>query len=205
VFNGVDERKLLPAIVLSFCLFVAGLILLASGLGGCAVRHLPGGGTQPATRLEQVLAWNASLAQANDGFAENVIALERGGIIGIAEAKTILVGEAKIAEADKRLTDRIRAAAVCAVNKAGGSATALQLDQAGSDCAQISGPGIAADLNLILGTLADLNATGLLAVKDDAKRQALSDLLATISGLVNQIYGALERASIVPARAAEVR
>jgi hypothetical protein len=98
VFNGVDERKLLPAIVVSFCLFLAGLILLASGLGGCAVRHLPGGGTQQATRFEQVLAWNASLAQANDGFAENVIALQRGGIVGIAEAKNILVGEAKIAE-----------------------------------------------------------------------------------------------------------
>jgi hypothetical protein len=55
---------------------------------------------------------------------------------------------------------------------------------------------------LILGTIADLNATGLLAVKDDAKRQALSDLLATISGLVNQIYSALERGAIVPARVA---
>lgn len=173
------------------------LALILVGSGGCAVRHLPGGGTEKATNFEQILAWNAAAAQANDGFADNVIGLQRSGIIGIPEAKNILLKQGAIAQADQRVTDRISAAAKCAGDQAGPNATAVQLDALAAACAQISGPGLASDINLILGSLTDLNNGMLLGVKNDAKRQALSELLATVQVLVGKIYSSLETQGVI--------
>jgi hypothetical protein len=190
MYRGIDEKKFFPAMVVCICLFAFGLILLAAS--GCAVRHLPDGTTAKATKLEQILAWNAAVAQANDGFADNVIQLQRGGMMGIPEAKKILVGQAKIAEADKRITDRIAATAACATTQAGTNATAAQLDAAAATCAHSGGPGLVTDINAILAVLSDLNTSGLDGVKDPAKRQALTELLGTIQALVQKIYGTLE-------------
>ncbi len=176
-------------------LLLAGLTLFV--FGGCAVRHLPNGATQKATNFEQILAWNAAAAQANDGFADNVIGLQRTGVIGIPEAKNILLKQGAIAQADQRITDRISAAAKCAGEQAGPNATAAQLDSAAAACAQISGPGLASDINLILGSLTDLNSGMLLGVKNDAKRQALSELLATVQVLVGKIYSSLESQGVI--------
>jgi len=192
--RGIDERKLLPAAVV--CLAIAGMCLLLL-VWGCAVRHLPGGQTAAATVFEQVLAWNAAAAQANDGFADNVIGLQKSGMLGVPEAKTILLKQAAIAEADARITARIQAAASCAVTQAGASPTTQQLDAAGASCAQISGPGITLDLNLILAALADLNNGGLLAVKDTAKQQALAALVASVQALIAKIYASLEAQGVV--------
>lgn len=196
VVNGVDERKLLPAMVVCCCLVAAALIVLGIGCG--AVRHLPGGGTQPATRFEQILVWNAAAAQANDGFADNVIGLQRAGFLGIPAAKNILVEQAKIAEADRRLTNRISAAALCATQQAGPNATIPQLDTAGAACVEISASGIAADLDLVLGSISDLNTTGLLEVKDPAKRLTLSNLLADLKAFIDKIYSSLESGGVIP-------
>lgn len=190
----VDKRKLLPAAIVCFAIAAAAVILLVCG---CAVRHLPGGGTAPATTFEKVLAWNASAAQANDGFADNVIALQQAGMLGIPEAKVILLKQAAIAAADSRITERIRTAANCAATQAGASATTAQLDAAGATCAQISGPGIATDINLITSAIGDLNQTGLTGIKDPVKQKALADLLATVQALVKNIYDALEAQGVI--------
>jgi hypothetical protein len=195
--RGIDEKKLLPAIVVCFSIFFAGVFLLVMNLSGCAVRHLPGGGTAKATNFEQILAWNAAAAQANDGFADNIIGLQHAGMMGIPEAKGILVKQVAIAEADKRITARISAAASCAAGQVAANAPAAHLDAAAASCAQISGMGLAADINAILGSIADLESTGLLAVKDTAKRQALTELLGTIQALVKQIYGSLESQGVI--------
>lgn len=188
------QRSLSPTLP-TVALLLAGLTLFL--FGGCAVRHLPGGATQKATNFEQILAWNAAAAQANDGFADNVIGLQQAGFLGIPEAKNILLKQGAIAQADQRITDRISAAAKCAGEQAGPSATAAQLDAAAAACAQISGPGLASDINLILGSLTDLNSGMLLGVKNDAKRQALSELLATIQTLVGKIYSSLETQGVI--------
>jgi hypothetical protein len=191
---GVKTRQQLrSAIVVCFSIVLLGALLL---IFGCAYRNTATG-KQPATNFEQILAWNAAAAQANDGFASNVIGLQQAGVLPIADARTILTAEAKIAEADKRITDRISAAAACGAEQAGTTATSAQLDSASAACAQISASGIAADVTLILGTIGDLNNTGLLAVKDAAKRQALSDLLAGIQVLVQKIYSTLEAVGVL--------
>ena len=196
--NGIDERKLRPALVLCFCLFLALCVLLSFG---CAVRHLPNGTTAPATNFEQVLAWNAAIAQANSGFADNVINLQKTGFLEVTQAKGILLKQGALAQADKRITDRISAAASCGAQQAGASATPAQLDAAAATCAQISGPAITNDISLILGTINDLNTSWLVGVKDPAKRQALSDLLTTIEVLVRKISSALVFEGVVKAAA----
>lgn len=192
---GVPRNKLLPAIVVCFCLFGAGLVLLFSG--GCAVRHLPGGKTAPATRFEQVLAWNAAIAQANDGFADNVIALQRSGLLEMEYAKAVLLKEAAIAKADQQITQQIGAAALCATQQAGPNATPAQLDAAGASCAQVSAPAIAVEVKLITDSLTDLNGGMLLGVKDPAKKQALDAILTTIGGLVTNISSALTQGGVI--------
>ena len=190
----IEPRKVFRASVVCLALAAAGALEL---MYGCAVRHLPGGATAPATNFEQILAWNAAVAQANSGFADNVIGLQQSAMLTIPEAKTILVGQATIAAADKRITDRISAAASCAATQAGTTATAAELNAAAVGCAAISGPAIATDINLILGAISDLTTSGLTPVKDPVKKQALTELLGTIQALVQNIFSSLKSQGVV--------
>jgi hypothetical protein len=198
----VQRERLKPAIWLCGLLFLGLLLLLVYG---CAVRNLPGGGTAPATTFEKILAWNAALAQANDGIASNVIALQQSGVIPVTDAKTILVKQAAIAVADKRITERIISGAACATQSAGPNATAAQIDAAAATCAKGYGAGLAADAQLILAAIADVNSSGLLGIKDPVKRQALSDLLATVQNLVHKIYTSLENQGVIKVSFLEVQ
>src|SRR5258707_12550646 len=104
MFRGIDdESKLFRAVKVKvgMAIFACGLALL---MYDWAARHLPGGVTAPATRFEQIMAYNAALAQANDGFADNVITLETSGAIAKTSAKSILVLQARIAAADTPVT-----------------------------------------------------------------------------------------------------
>lgn len=191
---GVPRKQLRAAIVVCFCLFSAGILLL---LGGCAVRNLPGGGTAPATRFEQVLAWNAAIAQANDGFADNVIALQRAGLLEMQYAKAVLLKQAAIADADQKITRQIQAAALCASQSAGTNPTPAQLDTAGVACAQLTSSAIASEVQLITGSIADVNNGMLLGVKDPAKQQALTAIVTSIGQLVTNIASALTQGGVI--------
>lgn len=191
---GVRRTELLPAIVVCFCLFAAGIVLIFEG---CAVRHLPGGGTAPATRFEQVLAWNAALAQANDGFADNVIALQRGGVIEMEYAKAVLLKQAAIAKADRDITNQISAAALCATDQLGKNAVPSELDAAGVTCAQVSSSALATEVQLITDTLTDLDKNLLLGVKNQDKRKALDAFVVTIGETITNIASALKQGGVI--------
>lgn len=192
---GVPRKQLRAAIVVCLCLMFAGVLVLLAG--GCAVRNLPGGGTAPATRFEQVLTWNAAIAQANDGFADNVIALQRSGILEMDYAKAVLLKQAAIADADQKITQQIQAAALCASQAAGANATAAQLDTAGVACSQATSSAIGSEVQLITSSIADLNNGMLLGVKDPAKQQALTAILTTIGQLVANISSALTQGGVI--------
>lgn len=191
----MPRKQLRAAIVVCLCVVLAGVLVLLSG--GCAVRHLPGGGTAPATRFEQVLAWNAAIAQANDGFADNVIALQRSGLLEMQYAKAVLLKQAAIAKADQQITNQISAAALCATQSAGSNPTPAELDAAGATCAQVSASALATEVQLITSSIAELNSGMLLGVKDPAKKQALDGILTTIGGLVTNISSALTQGGVI--------
>jgi hypothetical protein len=191
--RGIDEKKLFPAIVVCVSLFVGGLVLLAYG---CAVRHLPNGTTQPATRFEQIMSYNAAIAQANDGFADNVIGLQSSGVITKGAAKTILTEQAQIAIAHKKITADLQAAASCGLANAGASATPAQVSDASAVCAKSYAAELQNALNLILNSLANLNSGGLLGVGEQQRFQ-LAQVLASIGNLAQQIIGTLREYAVI--------
>jgi|SRR5882724_857023 len=201
--HGIDGKKLLPAIVVCFTLFFAGLVLLAYG---CAYRHLPGGGKAPATAFEQVLAWNAAGAQANSGLADTIIGLQRAGFISIPAAKSILIKQGQIAEADLRITNLISAAAACAQQSAGANATTAELDAAGAACAKISAPQLRRDIDLVTSLIVALTDESALGIKDPAKRDATTAVVKNMGNLIGQVFTMLSKVGVLaPASAAPGR
>jgi hypothetical protein len=191
---GIDPRKLFPAVAVCLAI-VAGMVALL--FSGCAVRHNANGTTTPATRFEQIMAWNAAIAQTNDGFADNVIGLQSSGDVSKDSAKNILVAQARIAQADKSITGYLKTAASCGLTNAGSSATPAQVSDASALCAKSNGAELQNAINLILNSLADLNSGLLLGVKNDQKRFALAQALASIQNLAQQIFGALREYSVI--------
>lgn len=191
----MNRKKLLPAIVACFVLFLLGIFLLV----GCAVRHTPGGGTAPATTFEQILVWNTALAQANDGIVDNVIGLQHAGLISVSEAKTILAKQGSIAQADNRVTARLKAATACAQTTAPASPSPAQLDAAAVTCEKgIPGTSLKGDLQLVLLVVHGLTSgNDLLSIKDPAKRQAILDLVASVETLTKQIFSALQTQGVI--------
>lgn len=70
---------------------------------GCSAIHVTGGGRKP-TAIEQVMVWNASLAQANQTIAQGVIAANNAGEIDVPTSNAILTEQSRIADADRQLT-----------------------------------------------------------------------------------------------------
>lgn len=194
MFRGIDdESKLFRAARVGMAIFACGLALL---MYDCGVRHLPGGATAPATRFEQIMAYNAALAQANDGFADNVISLEASGVIAKGSAKSILVEQARIAAADKTITRDLQAAANCGLAAAGPSATPAQVSDASALCAKSYAAELQNAVTLITDAIASLN-NGLLLPVAEQNRFKLAALLAGIQNLSQQILGTLREYSIV--------
>lgn len=191
----VDKTKICAAVVVCLSLFIAGLILLASG---CAVRHMPGGGTAPATNFEQVLAWNAAGMQANDGLASNVIALQEAGVFSVEKTKSILTKQAQIAQADTRITNLISAAALCAQKAAGDKATAAELNNAEVACSAIAGPALKQNIDLVMKMLTALTSEAVVGIKDPEKSAAITAILTNMSNLIGQVFQVLAKAGILP-------
>jgi hypothetical protein len=84
-----------------------GTMLLTLGGGlvmhGCSVLHVAGGGRKP-TAIEQVLTWNAALADANLSVAQGVIAANQANQIDVPTSNAILTEQSRIADADRQLT-----------------------------------------------------------------------------------------------------
>lgn len=93
-------------------LFVIGAIGLALVITGCAAK-VPANGAVPGrkgTPIENALAYNASLAEANKTIAQTVIDATNTGAAGVAPlipvdaANKILIMQSKVADADRQLT-----------------------------------------------------------------------------------------------------
>jgi hypothetical protein len=192
--RSVDPRKLFPAMAVCLAIFAGMVVLL---FAGCAVRHNANGTTTPATRFEQIMAYNTAIAQANDGFADNVIGLQSSGDVSKESAKSILTMQARIARADKSITGILKSAANCGLANAGSSATLAQVSDASALCAKSYGAELQNAVNLILDSLAQLNNGLLLGVKTDQKRFGLAQALASVQNLAQQILGALREYSVI--------
>jgi hypothetical protein len=192
----IDRKKLLPASLVCFCLFLAGLVLLVCG---CEYLRPSSGLVQPGkTTFEQVLAWSTELGENNDHFADSVITLQRSGFLVMTDAKSILLKQVDIARANQQLSSQIRAASACATQTAGSNASPAELDSAGAKCARISAAALAIELNAIRRTAAELNTAGLAAITDPAKQKSVRNSVVTIGQLAHNIVSSLAKIGILP-------
>lgn len=92
-------------------ILLLGVSLLATGalLHGCAAR-VPAG--RAGTPIENALADNASLADANLSVANAVIAAQKNGLISVNGAARVLTAQSMVADGDRQLTILMQTLAV---------------------------------------------------------------------------------------------
>jgi hypothetical protein len=156
-----------------------GLILCAVVfVGGCAAR-VPVTDTAPGragTPIEQAMAYNASLADANQAIAATAIQLSSSGAINQTITSNITSVNFTVADADKQITSILNAIAQCQVNAA---------------AAKTSCAGNAAQLNTLI-TRIEANAntlvtSGDLGIKDSASQKKIvtsGQVIVQMAGLV---------------------
>jgi len=167
----IDRKKLLPAIVVCFCLFFAGLLLLAFG------QKKPVGALESS--FDELLEVNTMLGATNERLAGNVISLQHSGALTIAQVKPMLDKSVAIAQANQQIGAQLRAAIKCAVEQTGPNASPAARDKAAAVCAKISAAALKTETGAIAAAAAALNPM-LPAVKNPIQRKALEDRRATI-------------------------
>jgi hypothetical protein len=163
------------------------LVLLAVApftLSGCATKRAvdaQGNVVQlPATPYEQVMAYNAALAEGNRGVAQGVIDVQRAGFLTLAQANNVHEVQFKVAGLHKRLTKILEAGP----DAAKGNATEIR-----SILTQVK------DLSNALTT--DTKYGVLQARSDTGAMQALRASIGTVYTMANSILTGLQEAHIL--------
>lgn len=170
----------------------AGVCFLMAGLGvlaliyGCAAK-VPSTATTPGrtgTPIEQALAYNASLADANLSVAQAIIQAQNAGLISVDDANRVTTTQSLIADGDRQLTSVLQTVGLCL--KTGTPATCkTPAGQVQTILARIS---VAAN-SLVKGP--DLG------IKDAATKKTILDSLNSVLTLAQNITGALSSAGVL--------
>lgn len=174
---------------------LAGYLLGAAALvlHGCAAK-VPATVTVPGragTPMENVLAYNASIAEANRAVADAVIAAQKAGEISVAAANNLLTAQSMIADADRQLTIVFQEFAV-----------ELQTNPG----AKLSAATVNALLGKIKNAATRLVSSGDIGIKNAKRQQGVLSSVNGILGFVQQIDGALGASGLlgpIPAMAAQ--
>lgn len=185
----IDRKKLLPAIVFCFVLFVAGVLEIAFGQ-----THKP---RPRRAGIEQLADLSTSLAKTNDRFTDAVISTQQAGALTVEQAKTVLLGNIATAQAGQQMANQLAAASKCAIDTAGKNATPAKLDAAGRKCLAISRVALGTELGTIRGSIAKVRIS-LAAVKTAEKRSALDRMLASIATIAGKIADELQEQGVTP-------
>jgi hypothetical protein len=160
------------------------LLGTAALLHGCAA-SVPATATVPGragTPMENVLAYNASLADANLAVANAVINVQKSGQISVAAANNILTAQSMIADADRQLTALLQQ-------------TAVQLKT--NPSATLDAATINALLGRIRSSASALVSSGDLGIKDTATQKTVVSSMNSIVQFATSITTALNAAGLV--------
>lgn len=183
----IDRRKLLPASVVCFAFFIAGLILLFADTKE----------PRQSSTIEQLARWSKSLAKTNDRFADAVIHTQQAGALTIEQAKAILLKDVPIAQAAQQLANQFAAAQICALDAAGKNRTPARIDAAGRRCLLIGRAALPRETAAIRVAIAEVKQS-LTAVKDPAKKANLFRMVETIDELDERISAGLKKEGVTP-------
>lgn len=151
---------------------------------GCAAR-VPGG-SRAATPIENALAYNASLADANHTLADSAITLQKSGGAPVATVTSITSISFTVADADKQITSILNAIATC---------------QAQAKAANSSCTGNATQMQTLVSRIAANASTlvnsGDLGIKDAKAQSTVTSSAALLSQMANSILSILQGAKLL--------
>lgn len=187
---SIASKKTPPALKKGLRKALAKLLILCAiatapmMLHGCVAR-VPASPTVPgraAKPIENVLAWNAALAQSNLTVANDVIAAQNAAFISVDAANTILTAQSRIADADRQLTILLQN---------------LGNDLASNPNAKISAAQVEQLIALIQGAANGLIGSGDLGIKNAGTEKSAKDALTAIATLANQIITTLRTENLL--------
>lgn len=185
-YNSRRNKKLLMSAVLAFAF--CGLLLAVFFCNGCAVIHGTAG--QPSrqpTSIEQILTWNAAIADANLSIAKGVIAANEANEIDVPTSNAILTQQSRIADADRQLTPILSKACSPQATIQSCNPTILS-----GDATQIQSL-----LDQIKQSAASLVATGTAGIKNPQKAQTVKQAIQTISTFAADITQSLQSLNVL--------
>lgn len=159
------------------------VVLLAAG---CSAIHVTGGGRKP-TAIEQVMVWNASLAQANLTIAQGIIAANNAGEIDVPTSNAILTEQSRIADADRQLTPIL--AKSCTPQQTINACNPAILS---GDSATIQGL-----VGQIQASAKSLVKTGTAGIKNPQHAATLQDAITSINTLAGEILTGLQTVGVL--------
>jgi hypothetical protein len=174
------RRRHMETAAIAVCLLVLAILSLALLIGGCAAK-VPASGTTPGrngTPIENALAYNASLAEANKVIAQTVIDASNGAapLIPVASANKILIMQSKVADADRQLTPLLSDVGNLQKN-------ATRIEQLLDD---------------IKGAAGALVSSGDLGIKDAATQTKIASGITNVYNLADVIINTLVQGGLIP-------
>jgi hypothetical protein len=181
-------------------LLASSFLLLASSFQSCASIH--SSGSQPGrapTAMEQVMVWNANLADANLAIAKGVIGASEANEITVLTANAILTEQSRIADADRQLTPVL--AKACSVVPPSTTASTLtgQVQPGSCNPAMLSGDSatIQGFLNQIAASGKNLVATGTAGIKNKQRAKTVGDAITAIATLSGEMTSSLKSLGVL--------
>jgi hypothetical protein len=170
---------------LTFPVFASCLLFFVS----CAAKVPPSGTTpgRPGTPIETALAYNASLADANQSITSDVISAQKAGLLDVTTTSNITSVEFTVADSDRQITSMLNAIATCqaAPHPAGAPACV----------------GNASQLNTLIqritANVETLTNSGEVGIKDSATQKSISKAATTIVQMAGLILDTLQTAKLI--------
>lgn len=180
----LKKKILLRAGTLFLATSLLGGAALVFSMYGCAAK-VPATATTPGragTPMENVLAYNASLAEANRAVAMAVIAAQQAVEIGVPAANGILTAQSMIADADRQLTYTLQEFAVELQTNPGQKLSAATINSLLAQIRNAANP---------------LVTSGDLGIKNAGRQQSVLSNLNGILGFAQQISGVLNASGLL--------
>jgi hypothetical protein len=164
-------------------------IVVALMLTACSSRVAPKGSTpgRAGTPIENALAYNASLADANSSLATMAIDANKAGLISVSATSNLTSVQFTVAEADRQITNMLDAVAKCLT-----STPAIGAATCKGNAAQLS-----TLVDRIETNVAALTSSGDLGIKDAKTQQSVDGSLKTIDQMAQLILKVLQTGGLI--------
>jgi hypothetical protein len=168
-----------------FLVFLASSLLL---LASCAAK-VPASGSSAGrlgTPIENALAYNASLADANQTLANAAISANKAGFLSVTATTNVTSAQYTVADADRQVTAMLDAIAKCISTAA---------------AAKVVCRGNAAQLQTLItritANVSTLDNAGELGIQDTGTKQTVDTALKTIATMAGLVLDTMQSGGLI--------